>query len=80
MDRVYSVNVRGVFHCLKAAVGRMTGDGKGGSIVNLASIASTGGLVDRFAYSMSKGVRACARRHACVSLLAWDASPCVPAG
>eukprot|EP00966_Prymnesium_polylepis_P270290 6243773-Prymnesium_polylepis.1 len=55
MDRLYNVNVKGVFHCLKEAVGRMLADGKGGAIVNLASIASVIGLADRFAYSMSKG-------------------------
>ena len=33
----------------------MVADGKGGSIVNLASIASLIGVKDRFAYHMSKG-------------------------
>jgi NAD(P)-dependent dehydrogenase (short-subunit alcohol dehydrogenase family) len=55
MDRVYGVNVLGVFFCLKSAVKRMLADGKGGAIVNLASIASLLGLNDRFAYSMTKG-------------------------
>lgn len=55
MDRVYGVNVKGLFHCLKSGVTRMLADGKGGAIVNLASIASVIGLHDRFAYSMSKG-------------------------
>jgi len=55
MDRCYAVNVLGVFLCLKAGVKRMLADGKGGAIVNLASIASLIGLADRFAYSMSKG-------------------------
>ena len=54
MDRVYRVNVKGVFFCLKAGVERMLADGKGGAIVNLASIASLIGLADRFAYSMTK--------------------------
>ena len=40
LDRVYAVNVKGVFHCLKAGVEKMLADGKGGAIVNLASIAS----------------------------------------
>ena len=53
-DRVLSVNVKGVFHCLQAGVTRMKESG-GGAIVNLASIASLIGIPDRFAYSMSKG-------------------------
>ncbi len=54
LDRVYSVNVKGVYLCSQAAVGRMLSGG-GGVILNLASIASLIGLKDRFAYSMSKG-------------------------
>lgn len=53
-DRVYSVNVKGIFLCSRAAVRRMLASG-GGVILNLASIASLIGLTDRFAYSMSKG-------------------------
>jgi NAD(P)-dependent dehydrogenase (short-subunit alcohol dehydrogenase family) len=54
LDRIYSVNVKGVFLCSKAVVPRMVEAG-GGVILNLASIASLIGLTDRFAYSMSKG-------------------------
>ena len=53
-DRIYSVNVKGMFLCSQAAVRRML-TGGGGVILNLASIASLIGLTDRFAYSMSKG-------------------------
>src|SRR5258705_12592854 len=53
-DRIYSVNVKGIFLCSQAAVRRMLTTG-GGVILNLASIASLVGLTDRFAYSMSKG-------------------------
>jgi 2-keto-3-deoxy-L-fuconate dehydrogenase len=53
-DRIYSVNVKGIFLCSRAAVRRMLASG-GGVILNLASIASLIGLTDRFAYSMSKG-------------------------
>ena len=53
-DRVYRVNVRGVYHCLQAGVAILKEHG-GGSIINMASIASTIGIPDRFAYSMSKG-------------------------
>lgn len=53
-DRIYSVNVKGVYNSLFATVPLMQKNG-GGVIVNLASIASHVGLSDRFAYSMSKG-------------------------
>jgi 2-keto-3-deoxy-L-fuconate dehydrogenase len=52
-DRIYRVNVKGVFHCLKAGVERMKS--RGGSIINISSIAAHVGLTERFAYSMSKG-------------------------
>ena len=53
-DRILQVNVKGFYNCLHAAVGRMKAAG-GGVILNLASIAATSGLPDRFAYSTSKG-------------------------
>jgi len=54
LDRIYNVNVKGVYHCLHFALPKMVANG-GGAIVNLASIASKVGIQDRFAYSMSKG-------------------------
>jgi NAD(P)-dependent dehydrogenase (short-subunit alcohol dehydrogenase family) len=53
-DRIYRVNVKGVYNGLHAGVPLMK-DGGGGSIVNIASVVSTVGIPDRFAYSMSKG-------------------------
>jgi len=53
-DRVFSVNVKGMYNCMRAAVPQMMSNG-GGIILNMASIAGTSGLADRFAYSMSKG-------------------------
>ena len=53
-DRVYRINVKGVYNCMYAALGAMKAAG-GGVILNLASIAGLAGLADRFAYSMSKG-------------------------
>jgi NAD(P)-dependent dehydrogenase (short-subunit alcohol dehydrogenase family) len=53
-DRVYSVNVKGVYHCLREAIPLLRRSG-GGAIVNLSSIAALVGLEERFAYSMSKG-------------------------
>lgn len=52
-DKIYNVNVKGVFNCLKAGILLMKE--KGGAIINVASIASIVGIADRFAYSMSKG-------------------------
>lgn len=52
-DKIYNVNVKGVFNCLKAGIPLMKE--KGGSVINVASIASIVGIADRFAYSMSKG-------------------------
>lgn len=53
-DRIYNVNVKGVYNCLHEAVPLMK-QNRNGVILNLASIASSIGLADRFAYSMSKG-------------------------
>jgi NAD(P)-dependent dehydrogenase (short-subunit alcohol dehydrogenase family) len=53
-ERVFRVNVKGVYLCTQAAVPIMLRQG-GGVILNLASIASLVGVPDRFAYSMSKG-------------------------
>jgi NAD(P)-dependent dehydrogenase (short-subunit alcohol dehydrogenase family) len=53
-DRVYSVNVKGVYFCLRAAVPLMLRSG-GGAIVNVSSIAALVGLENRFAYSTTKG-------------------------
>ena len=53
-DKIFNVNVKGMYNCLYASVGRMKANG-GGIILNMASIAGTSGLADRFAYSMSKG-------------------------
>ncbi|MGJ8691838.1 MAG: SDR family NAD(P)-dependent oxidoreductase [Thalassotalea sp.] len=54
LDRVYNVNVKGTYNCISAVIGSMK-KRKSGVILNLASIASSVGLSDRFAYSMSKG-------------------------
>lgn len=52
-DRILRVNVKGFYHCMHAVVGHMKNSG--GVILNIASIAGSAGLPDRFAYSMSKG-------------------------
>lgn len=54
LDRVYQVNVKGVYNTMFAVLEQMKVQG-GGVILNLASVASSVGIADRFAYSMSKG-------------------------
>jgi 2-keto-3-deoxy-L-fuconate dehydrogenase len=53
-DKIFWVNVKGMYNCMYASVAHMKANG-GGIILNMASIAGTAGLADRFAYSMSKG-------------------------
>jgi len=52
-NRLIEVNVKGVYNCLHAIVPVMKKNG--GVIVNMASVASSVGIPDRFAYSMTKG-------------------------
>ena len=54
LDRLYAVNVKGVYLCARAALPAMIKRG-GGVILNMASIASLVGVPERFAYSMTKG-------------------------
>ena len=53
-DRLFRVNVRGTYLAMQAVLPAMQ-QRKSGVILNLASIAATSGLPDRFAYSMTKG-------------------------
>ena len=52
-DKLFSVNVKGVFRFVNICVPHMKA--RGGVILNMASIAALVGLADRFAYSMTKG-------------------------
>jgi 2-keto-3-deoxy-L-fuconate dehydrogenase len=52
-DRIFQVNVKGIYYCVQAAIEHMRV--RGGVILNMASIAASAALADRFAYSMSKG-------------------------
>ncbi|WP_437398730.1 SDR family NAD(P)-dependent oxidoreductase [Flagellimonas lutimaris] len=54
LDRLYEVNIKGVYNCIHVAIGKMKEQGSG-VILNMASIASSVGISDRFAYSMTKG-------------------------
>ncbi len=53
-DRVMTVNVKGAYNCIYAAIPKMRLKG-GGVIINMASIASNVGIADRFVYSVTKG-------------------------
>lgn len=53
-NRLYQVNVKGLFLCSQAALPKLIENG-GGSILNMCSVAATIGISDRFAYSMTKG-------------------------
>ncbi|GAB3331780.1 glucose 1-dehydrogenase [Larkinella ripae] len=53
-DRVFTVNVKGAYNCLYATIPHLKASG-GGVVLNMASIAATVGIPDRFAYSMTKG-------------------------
>lgn len=52
-DRIFRVNVKGVYNCLHAVLPQMEAAG-GGVVLNLASVASITGIPDRFAYTTSK--------------------------
>jgi NAD(P)-dependent dehydrogenase (short-subunit alcohol dehydrogenase family) len=53
-DRLVRINIKGYYNCMHAMVPHMREHG-GGVILNMASIAGSAGLPDRFAYSMTKG-------------------------
>ncbi len=53
-DRIYNVNIKGVYNCLFAGIPQIRKSG-GGVIINMASIAALVGIPDRFAYSTAKG-------------------------
>jgi len=53
-DRIYHVNVKGLYNCLHVAIPILKKN-NGGAILNICSVAALVGLSDRFAYSMSKG-------------------------
>ncbi len=53
-DRIMRVNVKGYYNCIFACVGHLKANG-GGVILNMASIAGSAGVADRFGYSTTKG-------------------------
>jgi len=54
LDRLYNINVKGVYNCISGVIDVMKAK-KSGVIINMASVASSVGIADRFAYSMTKG-------------------------
>lgn len=54
LDRLYEINIKGMYNCTRSVIGRMVAQG-GGVILNMASVAAVVGIPDRFAYSMTKG-------------------------
>jgi 2-keto-3-deoxy-L-fuconate dehydrogenase len=54
LDRLYQVNIKGTYNFMSAVIGSMKKK-QSGVIINLASVASSVGIADRFAYSMTKG-------------------------
>ena len=53
LDRLFAVNVRGVFNCCKAFVPAML-ERKSGSVINMASVAGVVAVRDRLAYTTTK--------------------------
>jgi NAD(P)-dependent dehydrogenase (short-subunit alcohol dehydrogenase family) len=53
-DRIMNVNIKGPYNCIHSVLPFMLAK-SGGVILNMASIAATIGIPDRFAYSTSKG-------------------------
>ena len=53
-EKVFRVNVMGIYNCMQACIGHLKANG-GGAILNMASVSALTGLKDRFAYSTSKG-------------------------
>lgn len=54
LDRLYNINVKGIYNCISGTIEAMKTQNNG-VIINMASVASSVGITDRFAYSMTKG-------------------------
>ena len=53
-DRLFQINVKGVYNTMQAVIPFMKQQHRG-VIINLASVAAFVGIADRFAYTMTKG-------------------------
>jgi 2-keto-3-deoxy-L-fuconate dehydrogenase len=54
IDRLFNVNVKGIYNAMFATIAHMK-ERKQGVILNMASTVASVGIPDRFAYSMTKG-------------------------
>src|SRR5699024_11124787 len=54
-DQLMDIKVKGVFFGSQAATDRMREQGRGGSIINLSSVAGLEGAAENVTYSTSKG-------------------------
>ncbi len=54
LDMIYAVNIKGVYNCIHCVMPHFIKN-EGGVILNMCSVAATVGILDRFAYSLSKG-------------------------
>jgi NAD(P)-dependent dehydrogenase (short-subunit alcohol dehydrogenase family) len=52
LTRLFNVNVKGMYNCMHEVIPIMKK--KGGCVLNMASVAASVGIPDRFAYSMTK--------------------------
>ena len=72
-DRIHRVNAKGVFFCLQTVARRMIEQGRGGRIVNIASIAGRGFKgTSNAAYAASKGAVISLTRTAAQQLGRYD--------
>jgi len=54
LDKIYAVNIKGVYNCIHCIMPHFIKN-NGGVIINMCSVSATVGIPDRFAYSLSKG-------------------------
>lgn len=54
-DRIFAIHVRGAYLCSKYALPAMIEGGRGGSVVNVSSVAGLVGIRNMTAYSAAKG-------------------------
>ena len=72
-DRIHRVNAKGVFFCMQRAARELIGQGQGGRIINIASIAGKGYAgTSNAAYAASKGAVISMTRIAALQLGQYD--------
>lgn len=54
LDKIYAVNIKGVYNCIHCLIPHFKKN-KGGVIINMVSVSASVGIPERFAYSVSKG-------------------------